>query len=59
MLFRSTHLAEAAMDWELGGPMPLAAELPWSPVPLPYEGFPWFLPLAGVGFAIEDALSER
>jgi glycine/D-amino acid oxidase-like deaminating enzyme len=54
-----TYLAEAAMDWEFGGPMPRAAELPWSPVPLPYEGFPWFLPLAGVGFAIEDALTER
>ncbi|MEY4667288.1 MAG: hypothetical protein RIQ87_1068 [Chloroflexota bacterium] len=54
-----TYLAEAAMDWEFGAPMPLAAQLPWSPVPLPYEGFPWFLPLAGVGFAIEDALTER
>lgn len=54
-----THLAEQAVEWELGGPVPLPARLTWPPFPIPYEGRPWFLPLAGVAFAAEDAWQER
>jgi hypothetical protein len=54
-----THLAEQAVDWELGGDAPLPALLGWRPLPLPYEGHPWFLPLAGIGFALEDRWIER
>ena len=54
-----THLSEQAVDWECGGPAPLPAKLNWSPVPVPYEGHPWFLPIAGIGFALQDWLDER
>ena len=54
-----THLAEQAVDWELGGDAPLPALLSWRPLPFPYEGHPWFLPLAGFGFALEDRWAER
>ena len=54
-----THLAEQAVDWEFGGDAPLPARIGWRPVPIPYEGNPWFLPIAGLGFAIEDRLAER
>jgi glycine/D-amino acid oxidase-like deaminating enzyme len=54
-----TLLAEQTIDWELGGDPPLPARIPWHPVPVPYEGFPWFLPFAGIGFALEDWWNER
>lgn len=54
-----SHLAEQSIDWEFGGDAPLPALLPWRPLPLPYEGRPWFLPLAGMGFAFEDRWAER
>jgi glycine/D-amino acid oxidase-like deaminating enzyme len=54
-----TLLAEQTIDWELGGDPPLPAHIPWHPVPVPYEGFPWFLPFAGIGFALEDWWNER
>lgn len=54
-----TLLAEQAIDWELGGEPPLPARISWPPLPIPYEGVPWFLPLAGIGFAIEDWWNER
>ena len=54
-----THLAEQAVDWEFGGDAPLPSSLPWRPLPIPYEGHPWFLPLAGIGFALEDRWAER
>jgi len=54
-----TLLAEQTIDWELGGDPPLPARIAWHPVPVPYEGLPWFLPFAGIGFALEDGWSER
>ncbi len=54
-----THLAEQTIDWEAGGDAPLPAQIPWSPLPVPYEGSPWFLPFAGIGFAVQDWWSER
>ncbi|MFM2193341.1 MAG: hypothetical protein RLZZ460_11, partial [Chloroflexota bacterium] len=38
---------------------PLPARRAWSPIPIPYEGRPWFLPLAGIGFAMQDRWEER
>ncbi|MEY3726044.1 MAG: hypothetical protein RI971_621 [Chloroflexota bacterium] len=54
-----TLLAEQTIDWELGGDPPLPARIAWHPVPVPYEGIPWFLPIAGIGFALEDWWNER
>ena len=54
-----TLLAEQTIDWELGGDPPLPARIAWHPVPVPYEGLPWFLPFAGIGFALEDWWNER
>lgn len=54
-----TLLGEQTIDWELGGEPPLPATIPWHAVPIPYEGNPWFLPFAGIGFALQDWLSER
>jgi glycine/D-amino acid oxidase-like deaminating enzyme len=54
-----TLLSEQTIDWELGGDPPLPARIAWHPVPVPYEGLPWFLPFAGIGFALEDWWSER
>ena len=54
-----TLLAEQTIDWELGGDPPLPARIAWHPIPVPYEGFPWFLPVAGIGFALEDWWNER
>lgn len=54
-----TLLAEQSIDWELGGEAPLPATIPWHALPIPYEGHPWFLPFAGIGFALQDWLNER
>ena len=54
-----TYLAEQAVDWELGGDAPLPAQLSWRPFAIPYEGRPWFLPFAGIGFALQDRWDER
>lgn len=54
-----TLLAEQTIDWELGGEAPLPATIPWHALPIPYEGHPWFLPIAGIGFALQDWLNER
>jgi glycine/D-amino acid oxidase-like deaminating enzyme len=54
-----TLLAEQTIDWELGGDPPLPTRIGWPPVPVPYEGIPWFLPIAGIGFALEDWWYER
>ena len=54
-----THLAEQAIDWDLGGDVPLPGRRSWSPIPIPYEGHPWFLPIAGIGFAMQDRWEER
>lgn len=55
----STHLGTRVGEWLGGGPMPLLARVGFPLVPAPYEGRPWFLPLAGEWYRLRDRLERR
>lgn len=52
-----TQLGTQAGAWLAGGEAPTLARLPFPLVPVPYEGRPWFLPLAGEWFRFRDRLA--
>ena len=57
-----TNLGTKVGAWLAGGEAPALATLGFPLVPAPYEGRPWFLPLAGEWFRLQDriaALSRR
>jgi len=54
-----TWLGIAIGEWLSGGPEPALARLPFPLVPAPYEGRPWFLPVVGEVFRLQDALARR
>ena len=54
-----TQLGTQAGAWLAGGEAPTLARLPFPLVPVPYEGRPWFLPLAGEWFRFRDRLAAR
>ena len=55
----STYLGTRAAEWLGGGEPPALAKLRFPLVPAPYEGRPWFLPLIGEFFRIQDRLAAR
>jgi glycine/D-amino acid oxidase-like deaminating enzyme len=55
----STYLGTRAAEWLGGGDPPALAHLRFPLVPAPYEGRPWFLPLIGEVFRLQDRLAAR
>jgi glycine/D-amino acid oxidase-like deaminating enzyme len=54
-----TSLGTAVGGWLSGDPAPALSQLKFPLVPAPYEGRPWFLPLAGEWFRLQDRLARR
>ncbi len=54
-----THLGTAVGAWLAGGEAPALSRLRFPLVPAPYEGRPWFLPVAGEWFRLQDRLAAR
>ena len=54
-----THLGSRAGEWLAGGEPPVLSRLTFPLVPAPYEGRPWFLPLVGEWFRLQDRLAAR
>lgn len=55
----STYLGTRAAEWLGGGEPPALAQLRFRLVPAPYEGRPWFLPVIGEVFRLQDRLAVR
>jgi glycine/D-amino acid oxidase-like deaminating enzyme len=54
-----TALGTSVGAWLAGGPAPALAKLSFPLVPAPYEGRPWFLPVVGEWFRLQDRLGRR
>jgi glycine/D-amino acid oxidase-like deaminating enzyme len=54
-----THLGTRVGQWLAGGEAPALTRLRFPLVPAPFEGRPWFLPLAGEWFRLQDRLAAR
>jgi glycine/D-amino acid oxidase-like deaminating enzyme len=54
-----THLGTKAGEWLAGGKPPVLSRLSFPLVPAPYEGRPWFLPVVGEWFRLQDRLAAR
>ena len=55
----STYLGTRAAEWLGGGTAPALSKLRFQMVPAPYEGRPWFLPVIGEFFRMQDRLALR
>ena len=55
----STYLGTRAAEWLGGGTPPALAKLRFRLIPAPYEGRPWFLPVIGEVFRLQDRLAVR
>ncbi|TFG67889.1 MAG: hypothetical protein E4H24_05000 [Thermomicrobiales bacterium] len=54
-----THLGTKVGEWLAGGQAPALTTLRFPLVPVPYEGRPWFLPIVGEWYRIQDRLDAR
>jgi glycine/D-amino acid oxidase-like deaminating enzyme len=54
-----THLGTKIGEWLAGGQAPALTALRFPLVPAPYEGRPWFLPIVGEWYRIQDRLDAR
>ncbi len=54
-----THLGTAMGAWLAGGEAPVLTKLRFPLVPAPYEGRPWFLPIVGEWYRLQDRLAAR
>ena len=54
-----TQLGSAMGAWMAGGEAPTLTKLRFPLVPAPYEGRPWFLPIAGEWFRFKDRMAAR
>jgi glycine/D-amino acid oxidase-like deaminating enzyme len=55
----STYMGTRAAEWLGGGAAPALAQLSFPIVPAPYEGRPWFLPVVGEWFRMQDRRAAR
>jgi glycine/D-amino acid oxidase-like deaminating enzyme len=49
-----THLGQQVGAWLAGGDPPVLSALKFPLVPAPYEGRPWFLPIVGEWYRLQD-----
>jgi glycine/D-amino acid oxidase-like deaminating enzyme len=54
-----THLGTKVGEWLAGGEAPVLTRLKFPLVPAPYEGRPWFLPVVGEWFRLQDRRAAR
>jgi glycine/D-amino acid oxidase-like deaminating enzyme len=54
-----TNLGTKVGAWLAGDEAPSLTRLRFPLVPAPYEGRPWFMPIAGVWFRLQDGLAAR
>jgi glycine/D-amino acid oxidase-like deaminating enzyme len=54
-----TYLGTKVGAWLAGDEAPALTKLRFPIVPAPYEGRPWFLPVAGEWFRLQDRLAAR
>ena len=54
-----TDLGTRVGAWLAGGEAPALTKLPFPLVPAPYEGRPWFLPIVGEWYRLQDRLATR
>jgi glycine/D-amino acid oxidase-like deaminating enzyme len=54
-----TNLGTQMGAWMAGGEAPAIARLKFPLVPAPYEGRPWFMPVAGEWYRLRDRLAAR
>jgi glycine/D-amino acid oxidase-like deaminating enzyme len=54
-----TNLGTKVGSWLAGGEAPALTRLRFPLVPAPYEGRPWFMPIAGEWFRLQDRLAAR
>jgi hypothetical protein len=55
----STYLGTRVADWLGGAAPPALQRLRFPLVPAPYEGRPWFLPVVGEWYRLQDRLAAR
>jgi glycine/D-amino acid oxidase-like deaminating enzyme len=55
----SAWLGTRVAEWLAGGEPPALASLRFPLVPAPFEGRPWFLPLIGEWYRLQDRLAAR
>lgn len=55
----STWLGTRVAEWLAGGEPPALASLRFPLVPAPFEGRPWFLPVIGEWYRLQDRLAAR
>jgi len=54
-----THLGTKMGEWLAGGEAPVLTKLKFPLVPAPYEGRPWFLPIVGEWYRLQDRRAAR
>ena len=54
-----TYLGTRVGQWLAGGEAPALTRLGFPIVPAPYEGRPWFLPVIGEWYRLQDRLAAR
>ena len=54
-----TYLGTRVGQWLAGGDAPALTKLGFPLVPAPYEGRPWFLPVVGEWYRLQDRLAAR
>lgn len=54
-----TYLGTRVGEWLAGGEAPALTRLRFPLVPAPYEGRPWFLPVVGEWYRLQDRLAAR
>ena len=54
-----TYLGTRVGQWLAGGEAPALTKLGFPIVPAPYEGRPWFLPVVGEWYRLQDRLAAR
>ena len=55
----ATYLGTRVALWLGGGPAPALSRLRFRLVPAPYEGRPWFLPIVGEWYRLQDRRAAR
>lgn len=55
----SVFLGARTGEWVTGGRAPNLTRIAFRPIPAPYEGRPWFMPIVGEWYRLKDRLAAR